>query len=188
MMDKVSYQNGLVCGLALKGLALASEMYSPNIWNDAEDLTYIYIDFRHTLLPISLGMFNESVLIYGNSRITPTKIEIVSAGLYRIYCNVSTEFVGITVMNKVDTVLRLSTGEVLPSFIEHTYINGIDRYEKAQYIYEAFAATKISDPIVKETFLGLVFWESIDPIAISENVMSGRSSLVATETHSIALN
>ena len=74
-MDKISYQNGFICGMATKGLVRSGQAYQPIIYNDAGVYDYFYIDSRRVLEPFSIGIFNESIIVSGASVLNVTDVK-----------------------------------------------------------------------------------------------------------------
>jgi len=136
-MDKVSFQNGFICGMATKGLVRSGELYKPLISNDSGFYTYFYIDFRRGMQAFSTGMFNESVVVHDSIQLAVTDIKYVSVGKYKIYCDIANRTHGITVLNKKTSRLKFSSGEQLPVFSTHMYIAGQDAYIDGGYAYDS---------------------------------------------------
>lgn len=136
-MSDIDFQNGFLCGMATKGLSRSGNMYEPTIWNDSGVYTYFYIDFRRALEPFSMGMLTESLIVNdGVNNLSITGYEAVSAGIYKIYCDISGKINGVMVFNKRNTRLYLTTGDPLPVFSVLFYVAGITSYIDLQYIYE----------------------------------------------------
>ncbi len=136
-MSDIDFQNGFLCGMATKGLSRSGNMYEPTIWNDNGVYTYFYIDFRRALEPFSLGMLTESLIVSdGVNNLSITRYEAVSAGVYKIYCNIANKIYGVMVFNKRNTRLYLATGDPLPVFSVMFYVAGITSYLQMRYIYE----------------------------------------------------
>ena len=74
-MDKISYQNGFVCGMATKGLVKSGAAYEPVVYNDAGVYNFFYLDFRRVLEPFSIGMFNESIIVSASSVLPVTDVK-----------------------------------------------------------------------------------------------------------------
>lgn len=136
-MDQISYQNGFICGMATKGLVRSGQLYQPIIYNDAGVYDYFYIDFRRALEPFSLGMWNESIVIHDSVQLSVSQVIEVSFGVYKVYCDFRNKIHGITVLNKKTGRLRFaSTGERVPVFSTHMFIEGQDKYIDGGYIYD----------------------------------------------------
>lgn len=148
--------------------------YAPTIWNDSGVYTYFYIDFKQELTPFSVGMFNDSIIIHDSVQILATEVTYVSPGIYKVYCDLNGKTYGITVLNKVTTLLSLITGEPLPTFSIHMDVNGIVAYTRLKYAFDSVNAKDIwlceniaEDP---EVF----FWEAIalDEVYESTNIIT----------------
>ncbi|MEG1491966.1 MAG: hypothetical protein RR394_06915 [Oscillospiraceae bacterium] len=74
-MDKISYQNGFICGLATRGLTRSGHIYEPVIYNDTGVYSFFYIDFRRGLEPFSIGMLNESIIVTAGTQLAVTGVE-----------------------------------------------------------------------------------------------------------------
>ena len=135
-MDQTSFQNGFICGMATKGLFRSGELYKPTIYNDSGVYSYFYIDFRRTLQDFSLGMFNESIIVFDNQQIPVTQIEQCSPTVFKVYCSLTGLIHGVTVLNKKTSRLKFTTGEVLPVFSTHMFISGHTSYSDGAYICE----------------------------------------------------
>ena len=115
-----------------------SPPYTPLIWNDTGKYNYFYIDFKKTLSPFSMGMFVESILVYGTAPITITALEKINATTCKVYADISGLIHGLVVMSKSPTRLKLSTGKELPAFSTFAFVSGIAAYLDSGYIYEIF--------------------------------------------------
>lgn len=135
-MDKVSFQNGFICGMATKGLVRSGQLYQPTVYNDEGIYTYFYIDFRQSLQDFSVGMFNESIIVHDSQQIAVSQVEQVSSTVYKVYANIANLLKGITILNKKTSRLRFATGERLPVFSVHMYISGITAYVDGGYMYD----------------------------------------------------
>jgi len=136
-MTDIAFQNGFVCGMATKGLVRSGEFYRPIIWNDSGETTFFYIDFRRAMRPFSIGMWNESIIVHDSAQLPVTDIKFVSTGIYKIYCDISNRVHGITVVNKITSLLRFSNNERLYVFSIHMFVTGIAQYITAGYMYES---------------------------------------------------
>ena len=134
-MDQTSFQNGFVCGMAAKGLVRSGELYKPTIYNDSGGYSYFYIDFRRTIQAFSLGMFNESIIVYDSQQVSVSRIEQTGTTVYKVYCDITNKIHGITVLNKKTSRLRFATGEILPVFSVHMFIGGQTAFIDGAYVY-----------------------------------------------------
>lgn len=124
--------------MATRGITRSGLMYEPIVWNADGDFTGFYIDFKHPLTPFSSGMLVESIIAHDSEQLPITGFSKVSAGVYRIECNISGKVSGITVLNKVTSLLSFTTGRRLPPFSVHFYVAGIVPYTRMKYLYENF--------------------------------------------------
>lgn len=67
-MSNTDFDNGFACGVVLH-IVRSGDMYQPVCRNDSGIYSYFYIDFRRAMMPFSLGMFNESILVYDSVQI-----------------------------------------------------------------------------------------------------------------------
>ena len=172
-MSQIDFQNGFVVGMATKGLIRSGELYSPRIWNDEGVYSSFYIDFRRNLSVFSLGMFNESIIVYDSEAIEITAVEFVSTGIYRIYGSLLGKIQGVTVVNKKSTLLTTTNGVMLPVFSTMFFVAGLDTYIRRAYAYDI---TNVGDA---QAELGLTSTDSI----VVENVGYHIEDL---DTHEIA--
>lgn len=164
MTEEIAFQNGFVCGMATRGLVQTRTAYEPTIYNDEGVYTYFYLDFKRGVTPFSIGMFNLSMIVHDSEQLEVSHIEYVSTGLYKVWCDIANKIHGITLINKVTTLLSFLNGDPIPSFSVHMYIDGIDMYENLQYMY---------DPVEWDDYpvntLGDIT-ESYDDIALFDDV------------------
>ena len=187
-MDKVSFQNGFIAGMATKGLVRSGNLYQPLCWNDEGVYSYFYIDFRRSMEAFSLGMFDQSVIVHDSTQLSVTNIEFVSSGIYKVYCDISGKTHGITVLNKKTSLLAFSSGEQLPVFSTHFYVAGIDSYINLKYIYETADFVPYEPTSALETVSAFDLWTAIDAGSISETANYGSfEPLSITETPTIVL-
>ena len=184
-MDQVSFQNGFICGMAAKGLVRSGELYKPTIWNDSGVYTYFYIDFRRTLQSFSLGMFNESVIVYDSQQVAVTRIEKTGTTVYKIYCDITNKIHGITVLNKKTTRLRFATGELLPVFSVHMFIEGQSAFIDGAYVYDPINL-QLPNFNVSETMENLL-WTAFDAGSFYESASLVQVSFTPMETVTINL-
>ena len=185
-MDQVSFQNGFICGMAAHGLVRSGELYKPTVYNDSGVYTYFYLDFRRTLQPFSLGMFNESVIVYDSQQVAVTRIEQTGATVYKVYCDIASKIHGITVLNKKTTRMRFTTGELLPVFSVHMFIEGQSAFIDGAYVYDS------SNLLVPE-FTGASektsssLWTSVDAGSSYESVYLAQMPFTVSDTLIITL-
>lgn len=171
--------------MASKGLIRSGELYKPTIYNDSGVYTYFYIDFRRTVQAFSLGMFNESIIVYDSQQIPVTQVEQVSSTVYKIDCDLTNKIHGITVLNKKTTRLRFSTGELLPVFSVHMFIVGQSAFIDGAYVYEPVSLQK---PIFAGTeTLENHLWTAIDAGCLYESTSFMQYSFSSVETATIRL-
>jgi len=184
-MDQTSFQNGFICGMAAKGLVRSGELYKPTIYNDSDVYTYFYIDFRRTLQSFSLGMFNESVIVYDSQQVAVTRIEKTGTTVYKIYCDITNKIHGITVLNKKTTRLRFSTGELLPVFSVHMFVEGQSAFIDGAYVYDPINL-QLPNFNVSET-MGNYLWTAIDAGSFYESASLWQATFTPMETVTINL-
>ena len=182
-MDQTSFQNGFVCGMTAKGLVRSGELYKPTIYNDSGVYSYFYIDFRRTVQAFSLGMFNESVIVYDSQQVSVTRIEQTGTTVYKVYCDITSKIHGITVLNKKTTRLRFATGELLPVFSVHMFIEGQSAFIDGAYVYDP-VNIQLSNFNVSET-MGNFLWTAIDAGSFYESVSFEQASFTPMETITI---
>lgn len=135
-MSDIDFQNGLIVGLAARGMVKSGITYQPRVWNDEGVYDYFYIDFKRGMEPFSLGMFEQSIIIHDSDQLYATGIQKVSNGVYKVFCDISGRVQGITVLNKKTSLLMFATGQRLPPFSIHFFVAGIASYERLRYCYE----------------------------------------------------
>lgn len=135
-MSDIDFQNGLIVGLAARGMVKSGITYQPRVWNDEGVYDYFYIDFKRGMEPFSLGMFEQSIIIHDSEQLYATGITKVSTGVYKVICDISGRYQGITVLNKKTSLLSFTTGQRLPPFSIHFFVSGIDSYERLRYCYD----------------------------------------------------
>lgn len=136
-MSDIDFQNGFACGMATKGLVRSGELYKPICWNDPGIYSYFYMSFKRALSPFSPGMFSESILLYDSGQLTINKIEFVSTGVYKVYCDISNCVLGVNIINKKSTLLSFTSGEALPVFSLTFFVDGLPVYLRVKYAYDA---------------------------------------------------
>ena len=183
-MDQISYQNGFICGMATKGLVRSGQPYQPIIYNDESVYDYFYIDFRRAIEPFSLGMWNESIVVHDSEQLTVTQTAEVSLGIYKIYCDIRNKIHGITVLNKKTSRLRFaSTGERVPVFSIHMFIEGQPAYVDGGYVYEPINLQSHTFDAT-ETLENLL-WTAIDAGSFYESVYFEQASFTPIDTITI---
>lgn len=187
-MDKVSFQNGFLAGMATKGLVRSGELYKPIIWNDEGVYTYFYIDFRRAMEPFSTGMWNESIVIHDSEQIKATGIQFVSTGVYKIFCDISDRPHGITVLNKKVSRLAFSSGERLPVFSIHMFIAGQPAYLDLAYKYDRTDFSPFDHFEVTETIEPLALFDFVVIDEVYETASFDVSfSSVSENIHTVVL-
>lgn len=166
-IDKVSFQNGFLCGMATKGLVRSGEYYKPTCWNDDGVYTYFYIDFHRAIEEFSLGMFLESIIVYDSEEIQVTGVEQVSSTVYKVCADIADRLYGVTVINKKSGLLTSVSGARLPVFSVMFYVEGLDTYARKAYKFET---AEYPDNIIAadETIDEFNFWQSVAVGDISE--------------------
>lgn len=168
-MDQISYQNGFICGMATKGLVRSGQLYQPIIYNDAGVYDYFYIDFRRALEPFSLGMWNESIVIHDSVQLSVSKVVEVSYGVYKVYCDIRDKTHGITVINKKTSRLMFaSTGERVPVFSTHMFVEGQDKYLDGGYMYDKSNFNFVLS--ITETTASTELYENVDTGSFYEHL------------------
>ena len=135
-MSDIDFQNGFLCGLAMKGLIKTGSQYEPILWNDEGIYSYFYIDFKRAIAPFSLGMLAESIIVYGDAQIPITGFEKVSSSVYKIFCDISNKPKGVLVFNRKSTLLTYTNGQKLPVFSTLFYAAGQVPQESLDYMYD----------------------------------------------------
>lgn len=162
-----------------------SPPYAPLIWNDTGKYNYFYIDFKKTLAPFSMGMFVESILVYGTAPITITALEKINATTCKVYADISGLTHGLVVMSKSPTRLKLSTGKELPAFSTFTFVAGVASYIDGGYMYDyctyVLNSYTASENVIT-TLCDVVYPESIESI-----VYTSLLSNIVTENATITL-
>ena len=184
-MSNIDFQNGFVCGMATKGLTRSGEYYKPIIWNDSGEYSYFYIDFKKSMEFFTLGMFNESIIVHESMQLTVREIEYVSPSVYKIVCDIRDRIFGITILNKVTSLLAFSGGEKLPVFSVHIFIDGQDRYERLKYTYDTCGFIDLDSGIFEDNDIDISS-ERIDVSAIKEDEIF-ILSLIPDESINISL-
>lgn len=110
--------------------------YEPLIWNDTGIYSYFYIDFQKALGPLTAGMWQESIVVYGSGSITVTAVEKINASTYKVYANITNLPHGYTVMHKKTTRLTLADGATLPAFSIWALVTGQTSYLDGGYLYD----------------------------------------------------
>ena len=108
--------------------------YLPTVWNDSGVFSYFYIDFKKSLKNFSTGQFNYCILIMGSSTLTATLVQEVSAGVYKVTCDISTCRSGLIVACVRTDLLMFIDESYLPSFAVMIPISGILEYLDLGYI------------------------------------------------------
>ena len=185
-MDQVSFQNGFICGMASKGLIRSGELYKPAIYNDSGVYTYFYIDFRRMVQAFSLGMFNESIIVYDSQQVSVSRIEQTGTTIYKVYCDLTNKIHGITVLNKKTSRLRFATDEILPVFSVHMFIEGQSAFIDGAYVYDKSNLQTPQFTSVSEK-TDNVLWASSNCSSPYESVSLAQVPFTASETLKITL-
>lgn len=186
-MDQTSFQNGFICGMASKGLIRSGELYQPIIYNDEGVYDYFYIDFRRAIEPFSLGMWNESIVVNDSVQLSVTQTAEVSLGIYKIYCDIRDKIHGITVLNKKTSRLRFaSTGERVPVFSTHMFIEGQTAYIDGAYVYNK-ADLQLPEFNSVTDSTGCSLWTALDMGSSYESISLAHPTFAAADTVQIIL-
>ncbi len=185
-MDQVSFQNGFICGMSAKGLVRSGELYKPTIYNDSGIYSYFYIDFRRTVQAFSLGMFNESVIVYDSQQVSVTRIEQTGTTVFKVYCDITNKIHGITVLNKKTTRLRFATGELMPVFSVHMFIDGQSAYIDGAYVYNTASLQLPNFNGVSEGTSNSM-WTAVDAGSSSESISLTQVTFKPSESFKITL-
>lgn len=184
-MDRISYQNGFICGLAAKGLTHSGQLYQPVIYNDDGQNSYLYMDFRRAMQSFSMGQLSESLIIYDNAPIGITGFEKVTETIYKIFAALDRHPHGITVINKSASRLRFANGDVLPPFSVHAFITGQTSYIDGGYYYERLQFERLAASCSENSVLLLN--EPISTGVLSEAVFFSTLPATVTEASAITL-
>ncbi|MCM1564930.1 MAG: hypothetical protein NC238_03040 [Dehalobacter sp.] len=136
-MSDIDFQNGFLCGLATRGHISSGDAYSPRVWNTAGVYSYFFIDFHQSVNDFSTGMFKESCTVSSVSDITITEIERVSAGVFKLYGDISQAYFGVTVTNEIQSLLTYSSdGNNVKPFSVKFEVTGITQNIRTKYLYD----------------------------------------------------
>ena len=186
-MDQTSFQNGFICGLATKGLVRSGQLYQPLAYNDKGVYSYFYLDFRRILEPFSIGMFADSIIISASSVLSVMQTEQVSATVYKIYCDISSQLKGVVVANKKTTRLRFSNGEIVPVFSIWFAVSGLDSQLDVGYFYDKHSVTYTTFSASGVPEIALIPLMAVDSVQETYNIPEC-SLVTATETTTITLS
>lgn len=190
MSTETDFQNGFLCGMATKGLIRSGALYAPIIWNDEGVYDFFYIDFKRALAPFSMGMLDESLILHDSVQFDISNFTYVSPGVYKIYCDLSDKIKGVTVMNKVSTLLSFSDGTPLPVFSTLFYVAGLVRYNRLPYCYDSapyVTRTGSADPVITESW-GVVEGIGYDGMMIPlESAMWNNKGVLGAITENVTL-
>lgn len=184
MSSEVDFQNGFICGMATKGLIKGS-IYSPIVWNDFGIYTHFYIDFKRGLLPFSLGMLEESLIVHDSTQLAVTKVEKISESVYKLVCDIAGKNRGITVLNKATSFLKFLDGHKVPVFSIHIFIAGIVPYIDYGYLYEYATLPLIGADYVE--YFNNTDWFSIETASITETIQYVEVYSMVTENINMSL-
>lgn len=126
-------------GMAVGGKYNVAGMggYSPRVWNDTSVYSYFYIDFLKPLGAFSIAQLKSSITVLGNKgTLTITNAKRVDTTIIKVYCDISTEPYGITVIGDYKNWLTYANGKSMPLFSAHFYVAGLINYTDAAYVYE----------------------------------------------------
>lgn len=182
----VDFQNGFLCGMATKGLTRSGQLYQPRCWNDEGIYEYFYIDFRQSMAPFSLGMWNESIVVHDREQLGVPQVGYIAPGIYKVWCDLSGRMHGITVLNKITSLLHFGSGRVLPAFSTHFFVAGIDAYKNLDYVYDTVRFPACCDVLEENYNLDLAAG-SLDLNEIYETASFPAITLTKTENHSLVL-
>lgn len=164
-MSEIDFQNGFLCGMATRGLSKSGNGYVPACWNDTGVYSYFYIDFRRVMSAFSLGMFNESIIVYDTEQIPVTGVTAVSPGLYKVHCDISSHKYGVMVINKVSSYLNFVNSAVVPAFAVRMLIDGQPIYFRMPYMYEIFNYTGCwASSITESSLISMFSMISVDAV------------------------
>lgn len=132
----IEFQNGLIVGLATRGLIKSGRTYEPLVYIDQGQYSYFYVDFKKALQPFSLGILVESINVYSNNgALNLLFFERVSPSIVRIYCNLP-QNQRIVVEGRNDGYLTFVTGEKVPQFFVNFFTGVEIPTFKPAYVYE----------------------------------------------------
>ena len=180
-MSDIDFQNGFIVGMATRGITRSGLMYEPLAWNDSGVYSFFYIDFKKPVADFSLGMFTESAVVHDSVQLAVSGVERVSTSVFKVYADISGRFQGITVLNKVTSYLAFTSGDKIPPFSVHFFVEGVVKYERLKYLYERvdFGAPFSS---VGETVGDLEMFPGFDIDAVVETVTAPTSFSAIVET------
>lgn len=184
-MDRISFQNGFICGMATKGLTRTGNQYEPILWNDESIYSYFYIDFKRTMAPFSLGMLTESIIVYGDTQIPITGFAHVSGSIYKIFCDISSRPKGVLVFNRKSTLLTYLSGEKLPVFSTLFYVAGQVPQESLDYTYDMSNFNGYTGTATESHSFSL--YELVDTALSDSSTYVGWKASLATENASLVL-
>lgn len=122
--------------------------YQPAAWNDTGVYDYFYLDYKRALGSFSYGRFrNASALVGTTGELIPHNAEQVSAGVYRIYADISREK-QVRIFGTEGRGLLFSDGEPVPDFGTAFWVDAEEPY-RPDYLYDA-AALAAREPEVSE--------------------------------------
>ena len=185
-MSDIEFQNGFICGMASKGLIKSGVQYEPVVYNDEGIYSYFYIDFKRAVQPISFGMLVDSIVTYTTASLAITGIDRLSSSLYKVYCNISNELNGVTVMHKAESVLYFADNKQIPPFSVHFFVSGQPQNINIKYIYEMADVPKTELSDIAESALVSVYENIGVPITESVTLLP-IEALTGVDTVSIVL-
>ena len=173
-MSEIDFQNGLICGMATRGLVRSGQLYEPIIWSDFEVYSHFYIDFKGTLALTSLGMVSSSLIVTDSNMRAITGLLYISPGVYRVSCNISNVPSGLTIANKATSLLTFSSGRRVPTFSVHFYPEGAPRYAMMAYAYDVVLASQRPQlfTVLDTGTDASTFWAIDERTPISESIIN----------------
>lgn len=141
-MDRASFQNGFVCGMATRGVIQSSSQTQPRLWNDEGDYSGFYIDFGMAVADCSLGQFTSSVYVAdGEAALDVTAVSRVNATTFRVTCSLAGRTNGVQVYGRPGGYLRYVSGAEIPPFSARFFVAGLPTTLPLAYIYERGTVT-----------------------------------------------
>lgn len=135
-MSNIDFQNGLLVGMTAKGMVNSRQAYVPEVWNDAGEYSYFYIDFKRAVVDFSTGMISDSFVVYGtSSALSISSVERISASVFKVSCSFSGS-TSLLVANKEETYIQFITGDKVPPFSINMEVSGASVIFKAGYAYD----------------------------------------------------
>lgn len=129
--------------------------------------------------PFSVGMFNESIIVFDSVQISVGQVDYVSVGVYKIWADISSKYHGITVLNKATSRMKFNNSQKLPVFSVHFFVSGITQYDDLcyQYDYTEFW----TEPTAQET-PSVLFPDTADISEIHDSLYNAKSKITVAST------